>query len=366
MMGKRKTISTAAESFLDSPLRNLAIALGFVAIVFTIATIGYVAAGWKLGDAAYMVTVTIFSVGYDEVHPINTLYLRSLTIGTIIFGCTGMIVLTGALVQAFTISQLRRMLGLGRMQTQIDRLENHVIICGYGRIGVQLAHELSDANSGFVIIERDSGKIAEAQSQGMLCITADATEESALASAGIGRARVLVTVVPDDAANVFITLSARKLNDHLEIIARAEVPTTESKLYHAGADRVVLPTHIGAERIAEMVLYPTTARFIGDAPEMRSIKRSLHEYGLEMEMVTVANNSALAGETVSEAERRGNGAFFVVQIDRASGQSIRYPAEDERFDAEDNVVLVIRRNKVSAGTIFSTPKGRVRVGRTHF
>jgi voltage-gated potassium channel len=110
-----------------------------------------------------MVTLTIFSVGYDEVHPIGTTYLRALTTGTMVLGCTGMIVLTGALVQVFTVSQLRKMLGLDRMQTQIDRLENHVIICGFGRIGVQLANELNAAHAGFVIIERAAGKIAEAQ-----------------------------------------------------------------------------------------------------------------------------------------------------------------------------------------------------------
>lgn len=365
-MDTRKTISSAADVVLGSPLRNLAIALGFVAVVFTIATIGYVASGWSLGDAAYMVTLTIFSVGYDEVHPINTLYLRALTTGTIVLGCTGMIVLTGALVQVFTVSQLRRMLGLDRMQTQIDRLENHVIVCGFGRIGVQLAHELQAARTGFVVIERDSGKSAEIQSRGFLCINADATEESALAAAGIDRAKVLATVLPNDAANVFITLSARKLNSDLEIIARGEVPTTESKLFQAGADRVVLPTHIGAERIAEMILYPTTARFIGDAPQLRDIKRELHEFGLEMQAVKVAAGSALAGETVGEAERRGQGAFFIVQIDRVGGQSIRHPGEDVRIEAEDNVVLVIRGSKVSAGAIFSTSKGRVRVGRTQF
>jgi voltage-gated potassium channel len=365
-MGTKNTVSSTADGVLGSPLRNLAIALSFVMTVFIAATAGYLAVGWSLGDAAYMVTLTIFSVGYDEVHPIDTAYLRTLTTGTMVLGCTGMIVLTGALVQVFTVFQLRRMLGLDRMQTQIDRLENHVIICGFGRIGVQLAGELHAAGAGFVIIERDASKIAEAQGLGYLCITADATEESALRTAGIERAKVLATVLPDDAANVFITLSARNLNEGLEIIARGEVPTTENKLFHAGADKVVLPTHIGAERIAEMILYPTTARFVDDSPQMRDMKRGLHEFGLELEVVTATANGALTGETVGEAEQRGQGAFFVVQIDRANGQSIVHPGETVRIESGDTVVLVVRGSRVAAGAIFSTPRGRIRVGRTAF
>lgn len=365
-MSTRNAISSTTDGVLASPRRNLLYALGFVATVFVAATGGYVAAGWSLGDAVYMVTLTIFSVGYDEVHPINSPYLRILTSGTIALGCTGMIVLTGALIQVFTVSQLRRMLGLDRMQTQIDRLNQHTIICGFGRIGMQLAHELHAARTDFVIIERDHDKIEEAQALGFLCLAADATEENALRAAGVERAKVLATVLPDDAANVFITLSARNLNRQLEIIARGEVPTTESKLFHAGADRVVMPTHIGAERIAEMILYPATARLIDDSPQMREIKRGLHEFGLELQTVTVADNGMMTGETVGEAERRGHGAFFVVQIDRANGQSILHPGEDMRIEAGDQLVLIVRGSRVSAGAVFSTPRGRVRVGRTHF
>lgn len=365
-MSTRNTIASTAGGLLASPMRNLAIALAFVAAVFIAAIVGYVAAGWSVADAAYMVTLTIFSVGYDEVHPIGTPYLRLLTIGTITLGCTGMIVLTGALVQAFTVFQIRRMLGLDRMQTEIDRLQNHAIVCGFGRIGLQLANALHAAKTGFVVIERDAEKTAQAHALGFLCISGDATEEDALKGAGIERAKVLATVLPNDAANVFITLTARNLNDGLEIIARGEAPSTGSKLMHAGANNVVLPTHIGAERIAEMILYPTTARFVGDSPKMREMRRGLREFGLELQRVTVAANSALSGETVRTAEQRGLGAFFVVQIDRRDGESISHPGEDVRIEAGDNVVLVVRGSRVSEGAIFSSARGKVRVGRSEF
>lgn len=362
-MPTRASISSTADGVLASPLRTLAGTLIYVAIVFVAATLGYVAAGWSAGDAAYMVTLTIFSVGYGEVHPIDTVYLHALTMATMVLGCTGMIVLTGALVQVFTVFQIRSMFGLDRMQTQIDKLDTHVIVCGFGRIGVQLAKELHAGHRAFVIVERDARKIAEAQALGFLCFAGDATEETALRAAGIDRASVLATVLPDDAANVFITLSARSLNATIEIIARGEAPTTENKLFHAGADKVVLPTHIGAERIAEMILYPHTARFVGDSDEMRDMKRGLHDFGLELEAVTAVPNGAMTGETVGEAERRGRGAFFVVQLDRANGQSILHPAENVKIEAGDTVILVVRGSRVSAGAIFSTPAGPIRVGR---
>lgn len=362
-MIRRGRVSSTTDSAFGSPLRNVLAALAFVVLVFVAATTGYFEAGWSLGDSAYMVTLTIFSVGYDEVHPIDTTYLRALTTGTMVLGCTGMIVLTGALVQAFTAFQLRRMLGGDRMQAEIDRLSNHVIICGYGRIGVQLANELRNARTSFVIIERDAARIADAQAHEFLYITADATDESALCAAGVERARTLATVLPDDAANVFITLSARNMNTGLEIIARGEAPSTEAKLFHAGANRVVLPTHIGAERIAEMILYPATMRFVGESPDMRDMKRCLHEFGVELEVVTAAADGALTGETVSEAERHGQGAFFIVQIDRSGGQTILHPGEEVRIEGGDRLVLLVRGSRVSAGAIFSTPKGRTRVGR---
>jgi voltage-gated potassium channel len=336
-----------------SPLKTLLGSLAFVLGIHFLSTTLYVLDGWNLSDASYMVTLTIFSVGYGEVRPIDTTYLRALTMVTMVLGCTGMIFFTGALVQLFASIQIKKALGIDTMQTQIEKLTNHVIICGFGRIGVQLAKELHSAKNKFVILERDSAKLAEAEALGYLCFKGDATDESALRIAHIERARVLATVLPDDAANVFITLSARNLNPRIEIIARGEAPTTESKLFHAGADKVVLPTHIGAERIAELILFPHTEGFVNDNAPMRDMKRGLHEFGLELEAVTVSEGNAMIGRTVGDAEEQGNGAFFIVQIDRASGQSILHPGEDIRIDTGDNIVLVVRGSRVSAGAIFA-------------
>jgi trk system potassium uptake protein TrkA/voltage-gated potassium channel len=355
-------LSVGANSVLGSPLRLLSGTLIYVAVLFCVSTIGYVRAGWPVGDAAYMVLLTVFSVGYGEVRPIDTTYLRLWTVATIVLGCTGMIVLTGALVQVFTLFQFRRLMGLDRMQTEIEKLKNHAIICGYGRIGIQLAKSLSDAGHPFLILERNTVKADEARSHGCLTLVGEATHEETLKLAGIAHASVLATVLPDDAANVFITLSARNLNPKVRIIARGEEPTTESKLFHAGADKVVLPTHIGAERITELILYPATETALADTDAMAGVKRNLHDFGLDLEVVTLGEKGGLIGESVGEAERRGNGAFFVVQIDRAGGQSIRHPGEDVKIEAGDTVLLVVRGSRLSAGAVFNAPLRPARRG----
>ncbi len=346
------------EGALGSPLRNLGAALAFVAAVWALATTGFVLSGWTWSDAFYMVTLTIFSVGYGEVHPIDTAWLRALDIATIILGCTGMIVLTGALVQAFTHYQVTRLLGLNRMHNEIDNLSRHTIICGLGRIGYRLAAQLHTAKSPFVVIERDPAKVAEARGLGYLVIQADATEEDALKEAGIDRAKVLASVLPNDAANVFITLSARSLNTGIEIIARGEAPTTENKLIHAGANKVVMPTHIGAEHIAERILYPHTDRLIEKSPRLQELRRSLEDFGLEIEVATAADGGSLTGKTVAEAEARGSGAFFIVQIDRPSGPVFPHPPGDFTIETGDRVVLVLRGDRVEAGTVFADPAER--------
>lgn len=347
--------SQGASNVLGSPLRLLAGTLLFVAGVFAISTIGYVRAGWPLGDAAYMVLLTIFSVGYGEVRPIDTTFLRVWTTMTIVLGCTGMIVLTGALVQVFTLFQFRRLLGLERMHNEIERLSGHTIICGYGRIGVQLARALSEAKHPFLILERTPIRAEEARSRGYLTLLGEATNEDILKQAGVTHARVLASVLPDDATNVFITLSARSLNPDIQIIARGEAPSTESKLFHAGADKVVLPTHIGAERITELILFPGTAPALAETPPMGEVKRQFVDFGLDLEVVACPAGSALVGSSVREAERRGKGAYFIVRIDRANGQEIRHPGEDVRLEAGDRVMLVLRGSRLSAGAIFAAP-----------
>jgi Trk K+ transport system NAD-binding subunit len=325
----------------NSPARNLIAAVGFVLAVSALAVAGYVHAGWTAGDALYMTVLTVFTVGFDEVRPIDTGFLRGLTIGLIAFGCTGMIVVTGTLVQYVTVTQIQQALGLRRMSTEIDKLRDHVIVCGFGRIGQMLCRELRAAGVRFVVLERSEARFEQARALGHLAINADATEEEALARAGIVRARTLATVLPDDSANVFITLSARSLARGLVIIARGEAPSTETKLRHAGANEVVLPAHIGAERVAELVLYPGGVGASRQLPGIRMMEAELRRMGLELETV-VAERGGLAGLTVDEVERRGDRAFFVVAIERQGGRDTQRPDGATMIEPGDGVMIVGR------------------------
>ena len=352
-----------AESVLGSPVRNLVTILLFVGTVMVFATLAYMAAGWSFSDASYMVLLTVYSVGYREVRPIDTSYLHTVTVATMVLGCTGMILLTSALVQFLTVLQLRQIFGANRMQSRIDKLSGHAIICGYGRIGVMLAHDLAKAGMPLVVIEREAGRLADIEAAGHVCIAGDATDEDVLVTAGIGRARVLATVLPDDAANVFITLSARNLNLELEIIARGEAATTERKLLRAGAHQVVMPTHIGAERIARMILFPASTDLAADG-RLDQARRDLGALGLDLELVVASEGAAMSSLTVGEAERQGGGAFFIVQIRRGE-EAIARPARDENIQVGDEVMVLVRDAGATARKLFTT-KADNRVGRARY
>ncbi len=335
-------------NLLASPLRNLIGGLIFIVTIGALAVLAYMACGWPAGDALYMVVMTIYTVGYGEVRPVNTPELRAVTMALIVAGCTGMIFLTGVLIQLITASQLQTFLGIRRMQKDIAALDGHIVICGYGRIGQMLARELQAARRDCVVLERDADRLALARTHGLLVLQADATQEESLLAAGIDRAQALATVLPDDAANVFITLSARSLNRTLTIIARGEAPTTEKKLLQAGADRVVMPAHIGAERVAELILFQDVARLLEDAGGGSDMARDLRRLGLELEVVPAAAGSRCVGLSVADLEAAAAGAFLVVGLSRATGGSVLQPPGDLIIGEGDGVAVVGRPGRAAA------------------
>ena len=337
----------------DSPLRNLMLGVMFVVVVSVLATFAYVQQGWSLGDAFYMVVVTVFTVGYGEVRPIDTTALRTITTLLIFTGCTGMIFLTGALVQFITLEQMQTILGGQRMSRTIEQLEGHAIICGFGRIGLELARELRSGRMDFVIIETNADRCAEARAAGFLCLQADASDEAVLEQAGIRRARTLASVVPSDALNVFITLSARSLNAEVQIIARAEFPATERKLLQAGANSVVMPTHIGAAMAASLILYPSLASF-GELSDRRAqMEAALYAMGLELEVAAVEEGSAFCGLSVQEIEAAVLGQFMVIAVERAGRVGVERPLPATRLYAGDGVTLLGRAGRAEAVGKFS-------------
>jgi voltage-gated potassium channel len=343
---------------LDSPGRNLIVGVSYIITVMILATAAYMAVGWSFRDALYMVITTIYTVGYEEVRPINTAALNVITIALIVMGCTGIIFLTGVLVQFITLSQLHNVIGLKRMNTQIDQLKGHVVVCGFGRLGAAPARALSASSAGFVILEENEARAAEARGQGYLCIHGDASSEAVLLAAGVTRAHALATVLANDALNVFITLSARALNPDLSIVARGELASTENKLLQAGADKVVLPSHILAERVAEMILYEESARIIEGLERSHGFQRVLHNFGIELEVITAAPQSAAVRMTVAAIERQAKGAFFIVQINRRDGDVFTAPPATTVVGEGDGVVLIGRPNRAAILTSLFEPRLR--------
>jgi Trk K+ transport system NAD-binding subunit len=329
-------------NFLASPLRNFLGGIIVLCAIVVAATLAYMASGWSFGDALYMVIITVYTVGFGEVRPIDTAALRLITIMVIVSGSTVIIFITGALVQLITASQFQQFFGSRRMQKEIEHVAGHVIICGFGRIGQMLAKELHGARCPFVILERSEDRLAVARASGYLCLQGDATDEDCLIGAGVVRARALATVLPDDAANVFITLSARSLNRELTIIARGELPSTEGKLIKAGANRVILPARIGAERVAELLLYDHVHKALAGGVDADQMTGELRKLGLDLEVVVVEAGSRCAGGSVAQVEFLGAGSFLVVAIERAGGAMVMQPGPDIVIEAGDGVAIVAR------------------------
>ena len=304
------------------------------------AVIVYMIAGWTLLDSVYMVAITVFVVGYGEVQPLDDPWLKSFTVCLVITGCSSGIYTLGGFLQMIAEGELHRALGARRMSRGIDQTSDHAIICGYGRVGQRLVLELHDAGVQLVVIDQDAERLAEAERAGMFVIVGDASQESVLMKAGVQRAKVLATVLPAYPDNVFVTLTARELNEDVEIIARGESEATERKLLRSGANRVVLPTMIGATKIANMIASPTLESLIDDSQAFGRLNQDLGLFGLEMQELVVEPNCELNGATIREIELTGDGGTVVVAIKRPNGQVLRNPKHTDTIATGDILVVL--------------------------
>ena len=344
---------------MSRPLRNLIAGLCALVLIFLVGVGGYVISGWPLLDAVYMVILTVFSVGYGEVRPIDTPGLMAFTVLIIVLGCTTVIFLMGAFIQFLTEGQILSALGGRRMSKEVKRLSGHVIVCGLGRVGRQIIAELESAGRDFVVIDRDLDRLSEISGRGRYHVSGDATNETTLLEAGIERADCLASVLPSDAANVFITLSARNLNPKLRIIARGDYPSTEAKLLQAGADRAVLPTHIGAERIAGLILRPDATEFLEQDAQTGGLSSDLSEIGIQVQEIQIPGDSDLVNATLAELETRGRSAFLVVAVRRADGDSIHKPPLDTRLAANDTLIVMCHQGIIPDFTERLYPKRQI-------
>jgi voltage-gated potassium channel len=326
--------------------RKLQRSLLYMAAVFSVSVAGYMIYGWNLIDSVYMVVITFFGVGFGEVHPLETVAGKVFTMFVIIGGTSSVVFVIGEVIRFVTEGEIMKAIGELKKSRQVEGISQHAIICGYGRIGQILAQELGTNGFPFVVVDTDDTRLALAEASGFLFVKGSATEEETLLRAGVERAQVLATVLPQDTLNVFITLTARNLNRHLRIIARGEQPSTEKKLRQAGADEVVLPAAIGGARIAHSITRPATMQFLGDHRGV--VSEELKHIGVEIDELRLHKHTHLVGNTVGELQAMSEGHLLVLAIQRADGSVLKSGFLDEKLREGDAVIIVGRTHALPA------------------
>lgn len=324
----------------SGPFRKIYTGVTLFLIICAVAAIGYISAGWSVEDSLYMVIITIFGVGYGEVRPIDSPGLRGLTIMLIMAGYAAVLYTVGGFMQMLIDGELNKALGARKMTKEIERLRDHTIVCGVGRMGSILARELSAAGKPFVVIDTDSLRIQDAQQRGYLVIQGDATEEHVLQQAGIKEASVVATVLSEDATNVFITITAREMNPEVMIIARGENPRTEKKLLGCGANKVVLPTAIGATKVAQLIVRPSAENLLAQIAQHSGVTEELGGIGLYFNELQVAAGSPLVDRPLGEIEVRSNHGFLIVGIRKVEGGTVMNPPVETVLSAGDLVIVL--------------------------
>ena len=308
-------------------------------VILAIVIVCYRLLGRSWLDAMNLVVVAFSGVGLDENVELFSRE-KSFFLGVMIFGVLAVAYLIGGFFQMVVEGGSQRATGMEKLSRSITNMSNHVVLCGYGQYGRLLADELCSDDISFVIIEADTGRISDAQSHGYLVIKGNGTDEETLIAAGVKRAKTLVSGLPSDSDNVFITLTARELNSELQIIARVEHHKNKSKLRQAGANRVVMPTVVGAHRMARMITRPTTAEML----ELFTVDSGKVE--IEMDEIYFPADSLLVGKSISQVETNGRHGLLIVSVKQGNGEIIFNPGSDYVFAPDDTAVVMGRASDI--------------------
>jgi voltage-gated potassium channel len=320
---------TAADHEVRRRIRRVSLVLCAALVA---GTAGYMLIeGWRLLDALYMTVITLSTVGFTEVHPLSDPG-HLFTIALIVTGVSAAAYAVGAIGEYVISGRLSGSLRRQRMQNEIDRLQGHYIVCGFGRVGRQVVDELTARSLPAVVVEPRDDAMAEDEPT-TLRIRGDATDDSALRAAGIDRAAGLVAVAGDDATNIVVTLSARALNPELDIVARAIQPEVEDKLRRAGATHVISPYRIGGQRIVTQLLHPKVTDFLDVIMHRRDL-------GLWLEEITIAPDGTANGRPLGDTAFWGVGGVRVLAVCRPSGDLVTGPRGDFRLAAGDVLIAL--------------------------
>lgn len=315
-------------------LNNLYIAVILLILILIIGTGGYIYyEQWTILEAFYMTVVTISTVGFGEVHPLSETG-RLFTSFLIVSG-TGILAYTlGSLVQFMIEGKFKELIGFKKMKQKIEKLSNHYIICGFGRIGEFITNEFRANDLPFVIVEQNQEVCDRLYKDGYMFVQGDATIDATLEDAGILNARGIITAVTSDTDNVYITLTARGLNPNLYILARSGEDSTEKKLLRAGASKVISPYTIGASRMAQAVLRPSVVDFI-------DIATGYHHLELQIEEIRVRKSSNLAGKTLQDSAIRSTYNIIIVAIRKKEASDMTFnPAAVTTIEGGDTLIIL--------------------------
>jgi len=308
--------------------------VGFLLFVLIAAgTAGYtLLEGWPWRDSLFMTVITLSTVGYNEVSPLSD--------SGQIFSM--MLILLGVGSAAYTFStfadyivagELRGDLRRQRMRREIERMKDHFIVCGFGRVGRQVVESLHVDGFDVVVVENDPLVIEELANQDIKVIFGSATEDDSLVEAGIERASGLCSCLPTDSNNVFVVLSARTLNPDLTIIARSNLAESTRKLRIAGADQIINPYLIAGRRMAAQLVHPTLVEFLDVVMQRGDLE-------LRIEEITIGDGSDLDGKTLAECNVRGETGVNVLAVRRAKGKLHTNFGEDFFLSADDALICL--------------------------
>ena len=300
-----------------------------LAVILT-GTLGYMLLeGWDPLDAFYMTIISITTTGFAEVRPLSPAG-RVLTIFLIVAGVSSLAYLGGKAIQELLESQI---LGRRNVNKQVSKLRDHYIVCGYGRLGRPICAELIGTHSEFVVIEKNEDRIKQISDANMLYVHGDATNDDVLIQAGIKNARGLIAVLASDADNVYVTLSARELNNHIFIVTRAIGEEAEKKLIRAGANRIVKPYEIGALRMAHLLVRPGVVDFMDIVARKSGVDLALEE-------IMVRHGSELNGITLADSTLRQRLNIIIVAIYRTESEFIYNPKSSETIREGDRLIAI--------------------------
>jgi voltage-gated potassium channel len=323
-------------------LRNAYIALGLLVGIILIGVFGFmIIEDFTFTDAFFMAVITIATVGFREVHPLSvqgmyfTAFLIIFSFGIFAYAVTTFTryVVDGAIGHYYKSRKVRN---------KIQKLKDHVIICGYGRNGRQAVQELLDHNVNLVIVERNDESMERIlENPNLLYIHGDATRDDVLAMCRIDRARALITALPVDADNLFVVLTAREMNPGLTIISRASDEHSDVKLKRAGATNVIMPDRIGGQRMAKLVAQPDVVEFLDFL-----MLQSLENVALE-EIICSRLHSYFEGKSIRELDIRNESGANIIGLKRSDNSYIINPLPEVLLTSTDKLFALGTKTQIT-------------------